>query len=462
MESTARTRMWAWGTDDREILRLALPSLGALVAEPLYVLADTAVVGRLGTDQLGGLALASSLLLIGHAIFIFLAYGTTSAVARLLGAGERRRAAHQAVQSVWLALLIGVVLSIVILILSGPLVTVMGGEGTIRTNALIYLRYSLLGVPALLVSLAGVGYLRGQQDTRRPLLVAVGTAGFNLVAEIVLIYGFGFGIAASALTTVAAQFISAATYVHWIRRAVSEHQVDLRPDHKAMFRLAGDGVDLFIRTVALRSGLTITLAVASRIGPDDLAAHEIAFEIWMVLVLALDAVAIAAQALVGRALGAGDAVGARSIGRRTIVWGAGSGVVLGALVLVTSPLLPSIFSNDPAVTALASFLLIHVALSQPVGGVVFALDGVLIGAGDLRYLALAMVAATAALIGAGMAVLATGAGIGWVWASLEVWLTIRAITLVVRFRGTRWQVIGPAAPTGRRRRGHRPDPWWLS
>jgi len=442
MGSMRGATRWRWGDDDREILRLALPSLGALIAEPLYVLADTAVVGRIGTDQLGGLALASSLLLIGHAVFIFLAYGTTSAVARLLGAGEHERAANQAVQSMWLALLIGVVLSATIFVMSGPLVSAMGAHGAIRTNALIYLRVSLLGVPALLMSLAGVGYLRGLQDTRRPLWVAVGTALFNLVAEVVLIYGLGFGIGASALTTVVAQLIAAATYVHWIRQAVRQHDVGLRPERRAMFRLAGDGVDLFIRTVALRGGLTITLAVASRIGPDDLAAHEIAFEIWMVIVLALDAVAIAAQALVGRALGAGDADEARAIGGRTITWGLASGALLGAVVLVTSPILPSIFSNDPAVTALASFLLIHVAVSQPVGGVVFALDGVLIGAGDLRYLAWAMVASTAGLIGVGMIVLATDAGIGWLWVGLEVWLVLRAITLLARFRGTQWQVLG--------------------
>ncbi len=444
MNSKARSdsKIWRWGDDDREIFRLALPSLGALVAEPLYVLADTAVVGHIGTDQLGGLALASSLLLIGHAIFIFLAYGTTSAVARLLGAGEDRRAAHQAVQSVWLALLVGVVFSLVILVLSGPLVSLMGAKGAIRTNALIYLRYSLIGVPALLVSLAGVGYLRGLQDTKRPLLVAVGTALFNLVAELILINGFGMAIAASALTTVVAQVIAAATYIHWIRQAVEDHDVGLRPEHGTMLRLAGDGVNLLVRTIALRGGLTLTLAVASRIGSDDLAAHEIAFEIWMVIVLALDAVAIAAQALVGRALGAGDAAEARRIGRRAIVWGAGSGVVLGGAALAASPFLPSIFSNDPAVTSLAAFLLLHVGFSQPIGGVVFALDGVLIGAGDLRYLAWAMSAASMGLVAVGVAVLVVGAGIGWLWAGLELWLALRAVTLLLRFRGTSWQVLG--------------------
>jgi len=445
VEPASSTRKRWWNDTDREILRLALPSLGALIAEPLYVLADTAVVGHLGTSQLGGLALASSLLLIGHAVFIFLAYGTTSAVARLLGAGESKRAAHQAVQSVWLAAMIGVVLSVVIFIFSGPLVSLMGATGDTRTNALIYLRYSLLGVPALLVSLAGVGYLRGLQDTRRPLIVALGSAAFNLVAEIVLIYGMGFGIGASALTTVAAQLMSAAIYIVWIRAAVREHHVNLRPDRRTMFRLAGDGVDLLIRTIALRGGLTITLAVASRIGPDDLAAHEIAFEIWMVIVLALDAVAIAAQALIGQALGSGDADWARRIGRRAILWGAVSGTTLGLVALAASPVLPSIFSSDPAVTALASFLLIHVALAQPVGGIVFALDGVLIGAGDLRYLAWAMVASTVGLVGTGAIVLATDAGIGWVWFGLEVWLVLRAITLLTRFHGTRWQVLGADA-----------------
>ncbi len=440
---TALGRPIRWTGDDREILRLALPALGSLVAEPLYILADTAVVGRMGTQQLGGLALASSLLLIGHAVFIFLAYGTTSAVARLLGAGEHRRAAHQAVQSLWLAALIGVGLLGVGLAFGPALISVMGGEGEVATNAEIYLRISLFGVPAMLIGLAGVGYLRGLQDTARPFQVALGTAALNLVLELILVYGFNQGIGASALTTVIAQWVAAGVFVMWIRTAVDEHHVTMRPDPAMIRELAADGFDLFVRTAALRGSLTVTLAVAARLGDDDLAAHQIAFEIWSLLALTLDAVAIAAQAMIGRELGAGDARRASALGLRMTQWGVAAGVVLGAFLLLTSPLLPHIFTNDEAVLGLATFLLIHVAVSQPLAGVVFALDGVLIGAGDLRYIARAMWIAAAVLVVGAMLVLRFDAGIGWLWVALHAWMITRAVTLLARFRGTAWQVTGP-------------------
>jgi putative MATE family efflux protein len=429
-----------WTPTDREILRLAVPALGALVAEPLYILADTAVVGRIGTPQLGGLALASSLLLIGHAVFIFLAYGTTSAVARLLGAGEHGRAAHQAVQSLWLAAIIGCGLLVAGLAFGPALIGVLGGEGDVAANAEVYLRISMFGVPAMLISLAGVGYLRGLQDTARPFYVALGTALLNLVLELVLIFGFDQGIGASALSTVVAQWVAAAVFVIWIRTAVAAHHVTMRPDAGAIRALAGDGFDLFVRTAALRGSLTVTLAVAARIGDDDLAAHQIAFEIWNLF--ALDAIAIAAQAMVGRELGAGNAERARALGRRMTQWGAVAGLGLGLVLLATSPVVPHIFTEDTAVLGLASFLLIHVAISQPVAGVVFALDGVLIGAGDLRYLAWAMWGAAVVLIGGGLLVLHLDAGIGWLWVALDAWIITRAVTLVARFRGDAWMVTG--------------------
>jgi putative MATE family efflux protein len=431
-----------WTPTDREILRLAVPALGALVAEPLYILADTAVVGRIGTPQLGGLALASSLLLIGHAVFIFLAYGTTSAVARLLGAGEHRRAAHQAVQSLWLAAIVGVGLLVTGLIFGPALIGALGGTGEVAANAEVYLRISMFGVPAMLISLAGVGYLRGLQDTARPFYVALGTALLNLVLELVLIYGFDQGIGASALSTVVAQWVAAAVFVLWIRTAVAEHHITLRPNLAVIRELAGDGFDLFVRTAALRGSLTVTLAVAARIGEDDLAAHQIAFEIWNLMALTLDAIAIAAQAMIGRELGAGNAGRARSLGRRMTQWGVVAGFGLGLVLLATSPVLPHVFTEDAAVLGLASFLLVHVAVSQPVAGVVFALDGVLIGAGDLRYLAWAMWAAALVLIAGGLLVLQLDAGIGWLWMALHAWIITRAITLLARFRGNAWMVTG--------------------
>ncbi|MDG2028073.1 MAG: MATE family efflux transporter [Acidimicrobiales bacterium] len=440
MDSPSR-RAW-WTPVDREILRLAFPALGALIAEPLYILADTAVVGRLGTPQLGGLALASSLLLISHAVFIFLAYGTTSTVARLLGAGQPRRAAHQAVQSLWFAGLVGVGLVVAGLLAGPSLIGALGGSGAVATNAEVYLRISLFGLPAILIGLAGVGYLRGLQDTARPFYVALATALLNLVLELVLIYGFDQGIGASALSTVVAQWVAAGVFVLWIRTAVSEHGVSLAPDVAMIRELAGDGFDLFLSTAALRGSLTVTIAVAARIGDDDLAAHQIAFEIWNLLALTLDAVAIAAQAMIGRELGAGNPTRARALGRRMTQWGVSCGLLVGLVVLATSPLLPYVFTEDDAVIALTTFLLIHVAVAQPVAGVVFALDGILIGAGDLRYLAWAMWAAALVLIGGGMLVLALDAGIGWLWFCLHAWIVTRAITLLARFRTPAWQVVG--------------------
>ncbi|MGZ4708914.1 MAG: MATE family efflux transporter, partial [Acidimicrobiales bacterium] len=356
---------------DAEILRLALPALGALVAEPLYILTDTAVVGHLGTDQLAGMAIASSVLLIGYSLFIFLAYGTTAAVARLLGAGDQERAAHQAVQGVWLAFLVGLALVVLGQIFAVPLVELLGATGAVRDNALVYLRISLIGVPATLVVLAGTGYLRGLQDTTTPLVVSVVSAVFNLVLEIVLIFGLGFGIGASAWATVVAQFGAAAVYVVWVGRAVRAHSVALGPHGPTLRRLAVVCGDLFVRTAALRGSFLVATAVAARLGTVALAAHQIAFEIWNFLALTLDAIAIAGQALIGRYLGAGDEASARRSGRRMLEWGVVAGVVLGGITLALRTVLPHVFTGDAAVVGVTAFLLVFVGVMQPVNGVVF-------------------------------------------------------------------------------------------
>lgn len=427
---------------DREITRLAVPALGALVAEPLYVLTDTAIVGHLGTPQLGGLAVASTVLLTLYAAFIFLAYGTTAAVSRLLGAGDEREAAHQAVQSLWLAALIGLAVLAVGIAGSGLLVDAIGAEGAVRANALVYLRISLVGVPAMLLVLAGTGYLRGLQDTRTPLVVAVGTAALNLVVEVVLVHGFDQGIGASALATVVAQAVAATVYLRKVRQATSALAVGLRPHLASLRRLGAVGRDLLVRTIALRAALLVATAVATRLGTVDVAAHQIAFEVWSLLALALDAIAIAGQAMVGRALGAHDAAGARGAGRRMIEWGVAFGLAAGVVVLAARSALPHLFSDDPAVVGLAGFLLVWVAALQPVNAVAFVLDGVLIGAGDMRFLARAMVGAAVTFVPAAVAVAVTGAGIGWLWATLGLLMVVRSATLLARFSGDRWVVLG--------------------
>jgi putative MATE family efflux protein len=427
---------------DRAIARLAIPAFGALVAEPLYVLADTAVVGRIGTPQLGGLAVASTVLLTLHAVFIFLAYGTTAAVARRMGAGDRREAAHQAVQSMWLALVLGVAMAGLGYLAAGPLLDALGATGAVRSNGMIYLRISLAGLPAMFVTLAGTGWLRGVQDTRTPLYVAVGTALLNLALECVLVFGLGYGIGASALSTVVAQVAGAAVYLLVIRRGVSAAGAGVRPELASLRRLLVVGRDLLIRTVALRASLVLATAVATRIGVVDLAAHQIAFEVWNFLALALDAVAIAGQALIGTHLGAGDPDEAREAGNRMLQWGLVGGIVVGLAVLALRWPLADVFTNDREVVALTAFLLLYVAALQPVNGVVFVLDGLLIGAGDMRYLAAAMVGAFVAFAPAALAVWWLGLGIGWLWVAFGVLMLARLAALAVRWRAGAWAVVG--------------------
>ena len=430
------------GGTDRELLRLAVPAVGALVAEPLYLLADTAVVGHLGTSPLAGLAVASGVLLFAYGMCIFLAYGTTASVARLTGAGRPELAAAQAVQGLWLAASLGVALAVLGAWFGQRLLGLLGAEGTVLDQAGTYLRISLLGAPAMLVMLAGVGYLRGLRDTVRPLWVAVGTAALNLILEVVLIYGFGLGIGASAAATVVAQWIGAGCYLVWIGSEVRCYEVSLGPDWSALRRLALVSTDLMVRNLSLGGTFLVGTSVAARIGAAPVAAHQVAFLVWMMLSLTMDGLAIAAQAMVGTALGAGDGDGARRIGRRTIVWSVGVGITLGLALLLARDSVSGLFSNDPAVVGLAGFLLLHVGLMAPLSGVAFALDGILIGAGDQRFMARAMTAsallATAAMAAGRLADL----GIGWLWAAIWVFVAGRSVILGARFRGNHWVVLG--------------------
>ena len=428
------------------MLALAVPSLGALAAEPLYVLADTAIVGHLGTPQLGGLGVASTVLLTAATIFIFLAYGTTGAVGRRTGAGDPRGAAHVAVQGLWLALGLGVAAAAVLAVSGPALIRLLGGQGEVATNAEVYLRISLLGLPALLVTMAGTGYLRGIQDARTPLVVAGATAVGNLVLQVALVEGLGYGIGASALSTVVAQVAGAAVYLVKVGGAARRLGAPLGPDRAVLVRLARIGRDLLVRTATLRLAFGAATAVAARLGEVPLAAHQVAFEIMTSLSLVLDALAIAGQSLVSTALGAGDGGSARATGARILGWGVLAGVVAGGVLLVLRVPLAGVFSDDPAVEALTAELLLWVAVLQPVAGAVFALDGILIGAGDLRYLARAMAGAAAVFVVLALGVLGADLGVAWLWAALGVMLLARLVPLLVRFRRGRWAVAGAEHP----------------
>jgi len=427
---------------DREILRLAIPAFGALAAEPLYVLADTAIVGHLGTRPLGGLGVAGAILSVAFGIFNFLAYGTTATVARRIGAGDPRAAAEHGVAGVWLALGLGVALAAVGLALSGPIVSAMGASAHVAPYARTYLRISLLGAPFVLVALAGTGYLRGLQDTRTPLVIALVANAANLVLELVLVYGAHLGIAGSAWGTVIAQIAAALAYLAIVRRNVRSSGASARPDLTQLRAASAVGAYLTVRTGSLLLAFTAATSIASRIGDAQVAAHQIAFQLWLLLALCLDAIAIAGQAIVGRALGAGDADLTRATSRRMLQWGVAVGLGLGLLVAAGDPLLALLFTRDAAVRDQLRPVLLAVALMQPLGGAVFVLDGILIGAGDVRYLALAMAGATLCFVPCAILVLTTGAGLIALWSALFVFMLARLYGMGRRYAGNAWLVTG--------------------
>ncbi len=427
---------------DAVIAKLAVPALGTLIAEPLYVLTDTAIVGRIGTTELAGLALASTVLLTAHAVLIFLAYGTTAAVSRLIGAGQVQDAADRSIQALWLAVGFGVAVIAVIMVTGTSLLRLLGGEGDVLEAAQLYLRVSIFGFPFLLLMMSAGGSFYGRQNTVTPLVIAVAGAVANLVIEVVLIYGFDYGLGASALATVIAQIGTALVAVWLVVRWSATEGVGPQPNWSTMRALLSAGKALVVRTVALRGSFTLSAAVAARIGVAELAAHQVVLQVWGTLALALDAVAIAGQSLTGNFLGSGDVERARGAAKRMIELDVVFGVVAGVAIVAARQPIAELFSTDPAVISASAFILVFVAVQQPINSVVFALDGILIGAGDLTYLAQTMVIATVIFAALAIAVLLTGAGLGWLWAALGVFMVLRAAFMWSRWRNDVWLVTG--------------------
>ncbi|MFF5701663.1 MATE family efflux transporter [Streptomyces sp. NPDC012794] len=427
---------------DREILALAVPAFGALVAEPLFVMADSAIVGHLGTPQLAGLGIAAALLTTAVSVFVFLAYATTAAVARRVGAGDLPAAIRQGMDGIWLALLLGTAVLVAVLPTAPGLISLFGASDTAAPYAVTYLRISALGIPAMLVVLAATGVIRGLQDTRTPLYVAIGGFALNGALNVALVYGAGLGIAGSAWGTVTAQWAMAGAYLFVVVRGARQHGASLRPDAAGIRACAQAGVPLLVRTLSLRAILMIATAVAARLGDADIAAHQILLSLWSLLAFALDAIAIAGQAIIGRHLGAGDTEGARAVCRRMLLWGVVTGVVLGLLVVLARPVFIPLFTSDPAVENTLLPALLVVALSQPVCGVVFVLDGVLMGAGDGRYLAWAMLLTLAVFAPAALLVPALGGGLTALWWAMTLMMLVRMVTLQLRARSGRWLVAG--------------------
>ena len=432
---------------DRQILALAVPALGALVAEPLFVLVDSAVVGHLGTAPLAGLALASTILVTAVGLCVFLAYATTAAVSRRLGAGDRAGAMQMGVDGMWLALGVGVALAVALWTGAGWLVGALGAHDEVARQAVIYLHWSAPGLPGMLVVLAATGALRGMQDTRTPLGVAAGGAVVNALLNVALVYGLHLGIAGSGAGTAATQLAMGALLAVVVARGARAAGARLTPHARGIAANARAGGPLLVRTLSLRAAILVTVWVATGLGAVTLAGHQVVNAVWGLAAFALDALAIAAQALVGHALGSGDVARTRAVLRRTLQWGVAAGAVLGLVVGGTAWAYVRLFSADDDVRAAAIAALVVAAVTMPMAGWVFVLDGVLIGAGDGRFLAWAGLLTFVVYLPAALAVRAWApdgtAGMVWLWVAFAgVFMAARAATTAWRARGGAWMVTG--------------------
>ncbi len=437
---------------DRRIARLAIPALGSIAAEPLYSLADTAIVGHLGRDPLGALAVATSALAIVAWLAIFLSTATTTEVARTAAKGDaglpsreddpRRLAAGRAVGAAYLvAAGWGAVAALLVVVAAPTAAALLGGRGAIGPAATGYLRISALGLPFLYLSYAGNGHLTGLEDTRTPLRIAVAANVLNITLEAALVFGLHAGLAGSAWGTVAAQAAAAAAYARASWRARVR---PVRPARATVRALLRDGHRLSVRTIALGVVPLAVTAVTARLGPVPLAGQQIANRVWYLLSLSLDALAVPAQVFVSAALGAGDLAAARLAARRTLVLGLAAGTALAVVTAALALGAPRAFTADPAVRAVAVTGLLCAALTQPLAALAFVYDGIILGLGDYAAMRRAMIIAIVAFAPFAVLVLRYHwLGLPAVWAALGCWLAARSYLL-----GRRWRsAAGPAGST---------------
>ena len=406
------------------------------------LLADTAIIGHLGTVELAGLAVAATVLGTVVGLCIFLAYGSTAAVARHHGAGDDRGALALGLSGLWLSVGLGIALASLTALLSGPVTRSLASSTAVAEQAHTYLLISTLGIPAMLVVLAATGALRGILDMRTPLIVMIAANVLNVLFNLGLVYGAGWGIAGAATGTVLAQWIAAAWLAGNVLRKAKAAESPVRPIVGEIIGAARNGVPLVIRTITLRASLLIATAVAATQGDSPLAAHQIAVTIVTLLAFALDAIAIAGQALTGRSLGAADPARTRQLTRRMIGWGAVCGGVAAVSLLAFHTLIPRLFSPDAQVQSALIPVLIVVAAIQPLSGVVFVLDGVLIGAGDGVFLAWAGLLVLAVYAPLALVVQRFDAGLTWLWIAYGGFIAARLVTLYARQRGDKWMVLG--------------------
>ena len=423
----------------RRIAALALPALVVLAAEPLYVLVDTAVVGHLGSVPLAAVAIGGTVLTMAAWLGTILAYGTTGRAARRFGSGDRTAAVQEGLQASWLAFGTGIVIAIGMQVVAGPLARALAGDPEIASEAAQWMRIAAIGAPGLLLAAAGNGWMRGVQDTRRPLYFVLGANLLSAALCPILVYPAGLGLVGSAIANVVAQTVSGVCFAV----ALLREEINWRPQIRVIGEQLRLGRDLLIRGGAFQLSFLSATTVAARFGTATIAGHQIAMQLWFFTALVLDAVAIAAQSLIGAALGAGDAAGARALARRIGFIGVVCGVAFAVVIAAGAGVVPRLFSSDSAVLDQAGVAWPWFVAMQPVAGLVFALDGVLIGAGDVRYLRdLTVVAALGFFLPAIWIAYVLDWGLAGIWAGLTLFVVVRCVALLLRLRTGGWAVVG--------------------
>ncbi len=427
------------------LLRLAGSAFVVLAAGPLYLLVDTAVVGHLGAVQLGGLGIAAAVMSLLLPVGEFVEYGTTGRAARWHGLGRRDAAVGEGVQASWLAVGIGVVLVAVGQAAAGPATRLLGGgDGGAQQAAESWLRIGLFGLPGMLLVLAGNGWMRGVQQTRTPVRIVLIANAASAVASPILVYPLGLGLPGSAIANVAAQLVGGALFLAALGRAAVKWQ----PRWPVMWRQLLVGRDLVLRSLGFQVAFLSAAGVAARMGTAQLAAHQIGLMLWTFIALLLDSFAIAAQSLVGAALGGSEEIVARRTAWQVARYGVWAGVGVAAVLAAGATVIPAMFTSSSAVTHQAHVLWPWLVGMLPAAGLVFALDGVLIGAGDVAFLrTVTLLGAVGVFAPLNLAALHWHWGLTGVWAGLTAFIAVRLAAAVQRTRGTRWIHLGAREAT---------------
>lgn len=421
----------------RDIFALALPAIGVLSATPLYLLLDTAIIGRLGSFELAALAVGTTVQSTVTTQLTFLSYGTTARAARLFGAGKRREAIAEGVQATWVGLGVGLFLAALIWLFAYDIALWLTGSSEIADAASSWLHIAALAIPLTLVTMAGNGWLRGIQNTRSPLYYTL--AGVIPGAILIPILVDRYGLSGSAMANVVGVAITAICFLISLNR---EHEGGWQPKWSVMKHQLVMGRDLILRSLSFQIAFVSAAAVAARFGTASLAAHQIMLQLWNFITLVLDSLAIAAQVLTGAALGRGTVGVAKHIGKRvtiySLVFAGGLGVVFA---LLAGPI-PRIFTHDSEVLATIATPWWLMIIMIVLGGVVFALDGVLLGAGDATYLRNITIASVLLGFLPGVWVsFAIDGGLTGIWAGLLAFIVLRMLAVLWRFQSMKWAVV---------------------